>query len=593
MNEIRRVLRAAAWRLALICFMRALVVCVTGVLGAAIVTRLVQQIFRLALPWEQIAWYSAGGAVLGALVWTIVRRADSGSVARRVDDGAQLREAISTALCVAGSDDPWARVTVEAAALRARGVNVRRAVPLQSPRFRPVPLALALTLFVVWLAVPQRTTSAQLAREKQQARIIEAKSQSEELMKKVEASTSKLNLGEAPKDSPDASKIEPKTPEEARVQTLKKLTSIAEKIEQLKNGDKSLKNEAMLNAMKQLKTPGDGPLSEMSKQLAQGNFQKASEELQKALNKMNNGEMSDKDKKAMGEQLAKLAEQLNKLAQNKKDLEKALEKAGLNKELAKDPKALEQALKNAKNLSEEQKKQLSDASKACDQASKSCNGLSGALAKMAAGMGKEGMSKEGMQAGQEMAGQLSELEMISGEMKDADAAMSECKSALSALASFCDGKCEGMGDCNGDGDCDKEGTRPWSNNWSDGLGAGRGGGGRSRGGGAPGEKETAFKANKEKTVAKNTGGPIIGSRMVEGEQIRGDSQAAFAAAVATADQSASDTIENNLIPREYHDAVKHYFGRLKAKAGANKPDANAPPAPPAETATDADSNVKK
>jgi hypothetical protein len=584
MNDIRRVLRAAAWRLSFVEFLRGLVVMITVVLASAIVTRLVQQGFRLDLPWKEIAYWAGAGAVFGAFVWTIVRRADRFAVARRVDDGAHLRETLSTALCVAGSSDPWARVTVESAAQKARTVSVRQAVPIQSPRFWPVPLALALSLFVVWIAVPPIGASKAIAAEKNKAQLLEVKAEAEARVQKIEDAVAKLNLGEAPRENPEGDKPEPRTPEEARVAAIKEISSITQRLEEFKASDKGLKADAIKNAMSKLKNPGEGPLSEMSRELAKGNFAKAMEDLAKAMEKMQSGEMSDKEKAAMGEQLAKLAEQLDKLAKDRKDLEKALEKAGINKELAKDPKALAEALKNAQNLTEEQKKQLADMAKSMESACKSCNGMAGSLAQIAQGMGKEGLSKEAMEALSEMAGELSELEMLSGEMDMADAAMMECKAQLEALASFCEsGQCEGMGECEGDGD-GPEKTGPWKPGWSERQGNGSGGPGRGRGG-APGEREAAFDWEKQKFKTKNTGGPIIGTRFVEGGQVRGESVIEFAGAVAAADQSATEAIDNNIIPREYHEAIKHYFGRLKAKTEGVK--STEPVGPPPEDAEDA------
>ena len=66
------------------------------------------------------------------------------------------------------------------------------------------------------------------------------------------------------------------------------------------------------------------------------------------------------------------------------------------------------------------------------------------------------------------------------------------------------------------------------------------------------------------------GGPIISSRLVEGEQIRGEASEQFAAAAAAAESAATESIDNNVYPREYHDAIKHYFGRLNEKAKAEE-----------------------
>lgn len=583
MNDIRRVLRAAAWRLGFVAFLRTLIVVLAVGLLGAIVLRLVQQVFRLEIPWQDVAVYSAAGAVFGALAWTIFARQGQIAVARRVDEGADLREALSTALCVFGQDDPWARVTVESASQSARTVNVRRAVPLEAPRFWPVPLALALTLLVVWLAVPRRTTEKSIAKEKEKAQLVLAKAQVAEAEKKIEEMVSKLNLGDAPKDTPEADKAEAKTPEALRMTAIKKLTAISDRLEQMKQGEKGQKNDSIKEAMKQLKTPGEGPLTEMSKELAKGNFQKASEELTKSLEKLAGGNMSEKDKQAMAEQMKKLGAQLDKLASDRKEVEKALEKAGINKELAKDPAALAEALKKAANLTEEQKKQLAEMAKAMSEKCKACDKMGQCMGQMAASMGqqgdKAGMSQEAMDALQDMGNQLSELEQMAGEMQLTDAAMAEAKCRLAALAAQCEGesKCEGMGDCDGN----KMGK--WRAGEARGKSNGSGGPGIGRGG-SRGDAKTDIAFETKKLNTKTQNGPIIGSRLVEGESIKGESHAEFAAAVAAADQTASEALDSNTIPREYHDAVKHYFGRLKAKTAAKT---DAPPTPPAPSADDA------
>jgi len=203
------------------------------------------------------------------------------------------------------------------------------------------------------------------------------------------------------------------------------------------------------------------------------------------------------------------------------------------------------------------------------------------MSQMAASMGKNGdkagMSQEATDALSDMANQLSEMEQMAGEMQMTEAAMAEAKARLAELAGQCDGKCNGMGDC------DKSGMGKWSegearsrSNGSGGPGVGQGG---SRGDAAT---DVAFETKKLNTKTQN--GPIIGSRLVEGESIKGESHAEFAAAVTAADQTASEALDSNRIPREYEGAIKHYFGRLKAKTAAKT---DAPPTPPAPGADDA------
>ena len=66
---------------------------------------------------------------------------------------------------------------------------------------------------------------------------------------------------------------------------------------------------------------------------------------------------------------------------------------------------------------------------------------------------------------------------------------------------------------------------------------------------------------------------IHGHGLLHGEQVKGESVAEFTQAVEAGQQEAADAMDEQQIPREYHDAVKHYFGRLaeKVKAGSAAP----------------------
>jgi hypothetical protein len=574
MHEIHRILRAAAWRLGIVAFARNVVYTVAAALIGFILLRLVQQLWPLEreIPWLTIAYYSAGASVLVALVWTIVARDSEKAVARRVDEGADLRESLSTALCVQGTDDPWAKMTVESASHKAKGVNLKQAVPLQPPKFWPVPLALGLSLLVVWLAISPRETAEGIAKAEDKAKVIEVSSHADEV-KKIEALVAELDpasKGEAGKDDADAGKTpEAVTPQEISLQAIKKLTTALDRLEQLKQGEQGLTKQTVEEMLKELKTPGPGPLAEMSKELAKGNFSKAAKELAEQMKKAQSGEMSDKDKKALADQLKKVSEQLAKLAEDRKQAEKELEKAGLNKELAKDPKKLAEALKNAKNLTEEQKKQLENMVKAQNEACKACNKMGDKMSEMAQSMSQNGkMDPSALNAMQDLAEQMGQLEQLSKMMNSADSAMNEAKEQMAALAKFCEGgECKGMGECDKPGNCDKMGAFK-SGDYANKPGGGSGGPGQGRGT-QRGEEKAAYTMKIEKNKTKTQAGPTIASEIIAaGEQERGESVAGVSDAVAAADQNASEALDGNQIPREFHDAVKHYFGRLKAKTQA-------------------------
>ena len=112
MHEINRVLSAAAMRLAAANFIRGLVFAATAIVLGLLLSRILQQLFGLTFPWKIIAYSAASAAILFGLVWSFVVRPSKAAVARRVDEGANLKESLSTALSIEKyqNDDPWARV---------------------------------------------------------------------------------------------------------------------------------------------------------------------------------------------------------------------------------------------------------------------------------------------------------------------------------------------------------------------------------------------------------------------------------------------------------------------------------------------------
>jgi len=587
MNDIRRVLRQAAWRVWLMALGRALTAAATVVLAGMILLRIAQQLFLLTLPWQEIAIWSAVGGVLAALLWTIVTRADRAAIARRVDEGADLREALSTALCIEQSDDPWSRAALEAAAERARTVQVRQAVPMQAPRFWPVPLALALSLAVVWIAVQPidlfGAGAVAQQKEEQQRQMEQARFEVESATQKLEEMISKLDAGldHEADDAEKPDKPEATTPDEIRRDAIRKLTSLKDRLEEIRSSEKAQALQSLEKQLRQLRTPGEGPLTELANHLARADFSGAAEELQKLMEKLAASNLTPEQKEQLAQQLEKLAEQLQRLANERKELEDALQKAGLDKSLASNPQALKEALEKSENLTQEQKEQLRKMAEAAAQCGGMCQNMGAAMEAMSRGMGESGMDAEGMDAMEALMNELGRLEQMAQELDMADAAAAECQLQLSKLSAFAQCKNPGMGEMAGLG---LEGTRPWAPGSSQQQGMGAGGPGRGQGG-SPGATEADFTMEKKKVKSPNLGGPIVSQIMIQGEQIRGESRAEFAAAVAAAEQRASEEIVSNVIPREYHDAVKHYFGRLQAKARAEEVPASAP-SPASDTGGD-------
>jgi hypothetical protein len=603
MHEINKVLSAAAMRLAVANFIKGLLFVSAAIVLGLILARVVERVFGLAFAWKIIALSCAGGALVGGIVWAIITRPSKAAVARRVDEGANLKESLSTALSVERfqNDDPWARVTVESAVRQARGVRVAQAVPIAAPRFWPVPFALAIAFAIVWITFPRLDVlgwrAHQIAQQKQQVQFTEAKAKQAEIKEFKEMQEKQLGLEKDPTEVAASEKPEARDPEAIRKSALKDLTTLSERLDQLRSGEKGQKLDALQNQLKQLSSPGQ-ETSELAKAMAASNFQAAQKALEKMKDQLGSSSMNEQDKKALGDQLEQLSKQMAELGKNKQALENAMKNAGLDPKKASDPAEMKKALDQAKNLTPEQKQQLQQQSQAQSQCQNAMDSLSKACNNMSQSC-KSGDKQGGQQAAASMQKQLSQLEQLKQEMDQADAAKSECQGKMAGMCQKPgdgekEGECNGMkpGDsqCKGgnkSGSCKAEWSATWCNNTSVGNrqdGPRRGGGGVGKGG--VGDTSNSDFNTEKKMDAKVKGdGPIVSSRMVEGESVKGESHADFVVALSKAEQGASDAMDSNTIPREFHDAIKSYFGNLKKgdKNAAKDAAAEAPAAPAKKT----------
>src|SRR4051794_9615317 len=108
MNEVRRVVRLAAWRLWLLDVLRTLAVTATGALALVLIARIVERVLgltaRFAPLWLPVGLGIAGAAVGTAVLWATFRRRRQLAVAVELDERAGLRESLSTALYVNKSE---------------------------------------------------------------------------------------------------------------------------------------------------------------------------------------------------------------------------------------------------------------------------------------------------------------------------------------------------------------------------------------------------------------------------------------------------------------------------------------------------------
>lgn len=585
MSEVRRVVRKAGWRLVLIDSFRVLAIALTAALALALLARLVERTFGLGdtftAVWPRVLLWAPVAVIAATIITTFIRRKKTLAVAQELDKRAGLKEALSTALYIERAQDPWSQNVLREAQRLAAGVKVGRAIPLEAPRLWPVPVFTGMALALVWFAMPNLdllgvTEEKQAVVKKQEAvQAVKADIQTRENELKKLLEKAKVTMVEEPAEAEGQDrKPEENDPEALRRGAVKKLTALTEKLQSEKEGEKAAQAEAIKQAMQQLKQPGQGPLNDFTRALSKGDFNKASELLKQVQEQMADGSMSPEQQQQTKQQLENLAKQLEKLAQDQQQLQKKLEQQGLDKKTAQElaqkaasanPEDLKKALEAMKNMTDEQKKQMMEMAKAAQQAQSQCQNMGQAMSKAAQGMTQQGLQQDGMEGMEQLASELSQAEMMQNDMQSLDAALEEAKKQLADMA----GECMG-GDCQGDGKGMGKGkTGKFREGTSQAMGNGTGGAGHGNGA-SPESSLVDYTTEKVKANVKNTGGPIIGSRLVYGEQVRGESVAEFSDVVESSRAEAAEALEGQTIPREYHDAVKTYFGRLQEKVKKDK-----------------------
>jgi len=604
MTDIRRVVKSAAIRLWMLDTFRHWAVFATALLAALLLARLVEQVSGYTFPWRTAApfvaeggsfdtfvlvavlvGYAAAAALVLAAAWSFIVARKPISVARTLDDRAGLKESLSTALYIEGQTDSWAHAMIETAVEKARRVNVPQALPLEAPRLWPVPVASALALALVWMFMPKIDLSgkhaAQIAEAAKQQEVLTVKAEVQAQEKKLDDLLRKAKVEESLADGDregEGEKPKENDPESLRRAAVKKLTNVAEQLEKMREDEKAPQMAAMKEQLKQLRQPGQGPLNEFSRQLSRGDFNKAQASLEELSKQLGDAAMPPEQREELKKQLENLSKQMETLADAQKQVAKELEKQGLDKksaeELAKKAaqggEELKKALEQMKDLSPEQQQQMIEMAKSMMKACEQCSSMGESMSKMAKGMSQEGLQQEGAEGLSELAQELSEMEMMESDLENLDAALDEAKAQLAKMGECLGGNLEGEGECEGG---PKIGS--WKSGDSRRIGQGSGGPGRGNGP-SPDAEPTDYTTEKKKANIKTGEGPIIGQRLVYGEQVKGESKAQFADTVAASAAEATEAIESKQIPREYHDAVKAYFGRLQEKVKKDTP--TAPPA---------------
>lgn len=511
------------------------------------------------------------GAVLGgvgalglivAIIVSLVRRPDATRSALWLDEAFGLRERITTSLALSKEDASTSagQALLDDANIRIKGIKVGERFPIRMGwQGWLIPSSAAVLALVVYFYNPVITTVQGTTEEK---KVTEAdKTAIEKTMQAMQRAKREPVGSEKPK-SEDLKRLEARLDEIAKqprdnVQQLrervKDLTPLEDAVKKLERerAEKSRMLQQQLQ-MKDAMTPNegskDGPAQDFQKALAEGDLDKAKDELSKLAKKLGNDQMSEQEKKQLAKQLDNMQKKLSDLAKqsNKEEMLKKLAQEGKL-----DQEALERELKQLKQDSEK----LKDLQKLADKMNQCQNCM------------KSGDMAGAKKALNEAADQLAQTSREQSELDDLREQLQDLRDAKDALGKAIDALEENPNEGNGEGGQnpmrnDRITRGDFSENNKGGVGAGR------RPDGEQGKIRPYDSRLNGKFDAK---GQKVFDGFVAGQAFKKKSSMDLIGDIKQAAQDAPEAIETQRIPKAARDMAKGYFKNLGGQAeGENK-----------------------
>lgn len=531
MKQIHHIVHSARFRMQLNLALRKGTRFVFGLSLAIFVIALIDRVGDVSfIPWNLVWIFSACILGIGCLVMWISSPVTSIEAACEVDQRLELHDRISTAMSCENSSNPFDDVVVEDAISITESKNIQSKIaahfPITSPRsiwnVGLVAVVIAIMLWTPqwgwWSDASENGTNQRLAtNENIESSIQAVLDQLEDdalLSQSLEDELSELKATSA-NDSLDS--------ESLRREALRKITDVQKRLEELLKDDNALSYEEMLSRMQSLQLPQNPSMQPMVADMKNGDFDNAKKEFDKLQKQLESTELSEEERMQLAKAMKELADQLQKLSESTDSLASAMAAAGMNGNLASNPEAAMKAIQNAKNLTEEQKKQLLELLKSQQSASQMCKNMSEGCKKCASGKQGKGMASE-----------LSKLKAMQFFKKKAQMAKLACQNAAQGMCSV-EGKGKGI---------------------TGGKGQGNGGNNLT--------KETATTLTAQRSPVQTLEGAIIARQLFEGGLLTLDeSTVEIRETVLAQQRDAEQAIIDEEVPRRYHDVLRHYFGQLE------------------------------
>lgn len=529
--------------------------------GAMLIAVLFDRIQPEVLPewWISGAVLAVAGLVAAALV-AVRRDPDSLAAAVEVDRVLGLRDRLSVAIESAGREDLFARAACEDAARVAASPEhrqrIREAIALRTPRnwWWPLPAWCAAVVLAMWLPPFGGGNAVAEPFESERARA-DATERLEELVAEVRENDALSEALEAstPLDVEDDAFSELEDPEEIRLEAIRQVTALEERLEAMLEGEDAMAAEALREHLSELDVPQEGPARDLALAMRMGDHAAAAEAIESLREQLEQGEdgMSDEERERLAEQLEALARQLEADPEGRGRLEDLMRAAGLDPQAAgelgeEDLERLEQMAEQLEGLTDSQRQELMDAARAAQRSQQDAQRLAEAMRRMA-GQCSGSQSGEFSEAasgrfGEDAQQMLSEMERMQAMMRQARAAQGQCRKQAKGLGM------QGFLRPGGNGDTD---------------GPGMGGRGRGRGGVAP-RAETPTGTEIVREEGEILPGDVIAREFFEGPLDVGEARIPLERLERRLDASdPSAATGDDPIPPHLRDAHRHYFGSLR------------------------------
>jgi uncharacterized coiled-coil DUF342 family protein len=496
---------------------------------------------RLLLPasTDGLRWAVAGGLVgaglLSASLLAFLRAPSKLAAALSLDERFGLKERVTTSLTLdaAQAQSPAGQALLADVDQRLARLDVDSRFPVHvSWPTALVPAGAAVLALAACFYNPPHTPATPSPQAEKPLTAAEARDV-EQKVKELQNRAREPRPPDQPR-SPELQKLDAEwenivgKPRETRTQVRELVKDLTALEDLMKDREKELaaRAQAIQDQLKQMEDMArkqgqkDGPAKDLENALAEGKLDQAKEEIERLAKKLQNNELSDKDKEHLEQQLQDLQEKLERLAQQK-DREDQLQK------LAKEGKLDPETLKRELDLLHQQNDKLKDLQDLANQLGQCQQCL------------KKGDGRGAAGSLQRAGDLLRDLDLQENELEEIQDKLQQLVDARDSLCKACDGPGDPYRDsAGGDNPVPGRGRRP------------------------EGQPRASGSYQAKEKVDVDRKGQVRIESYVPGQSYTPRPATELAGEIQQAAQEAPQAIEQQRIPRAAREMAKGYFRNL-------------------------------